>query len=40
MPLKHAVHNIHRLPCAPMLVGPRATAQSVHALRCHCLLCL
>jgi len=28
--------NIHRLACAPMLVGPRENVQRAHALRPHC----
>jgi hypothetical protein len=32
---KHAVHNIHRLALAPMLVGIRGTTLSVHALTRH-----
>ena len=30
-----AVHSIHRLAWSPMLVIPRATAPSAHALRWH-----
>ena len=35
--LKHAVHNIHILAWAHMLVGLQETAQCAHALRRHCL---
>ena len=30
---RNALHNIHSLACAHILMGPQATAQRAHALR-------